>query len=138
MKDSVYHVVLRTSALTLALVLLFVSGVVSPVTKQLSHQTERYLATAVGMYAAVEPNEYNQITAALTEQKTELDQREAAINQRELAIGLKGGEMGTDYTTYILSIVLFVLLVLIVLNYVLDYVRNRPRRVSVTSYGKVA
>ncbi len=136
MQDSMYHIVLRTSALTLALVLLFVSGVVSPVTEQLAMETERYLASAVGMYASVEPNEFNQITAALTARETDLNAREAALKERELSTGLADAATA-DYTTYILSVILFVLLVLIVLNYILDFVRA-TRRTGVKVYGQVA
>lgn len=131
-----YHIVLRTSALTLALILLFVSGVVSPLTKQLASQTEQYLASAVGMYASVEPNEFNQITAALTARETDLNAREAALKERELSTGLSDTATA-DYTTYILSVILFILLVLIVLNYVLDFIRA-TRKTSVKSYGQVA
>jgi hypothetical protein len=137
MEHSMYHVVLRTSALTLAFVLMFVSGLISPVTKELSQQTERYLASAVGMYAAVEPNGLNEVTAALTARDSELDAREAALAERELAIGLTDEAVSADYTTYILSVILFVLLVLIVTNYVLDFVRSRPRVVR-QAYGQVA
>ncbi len=136
MQDSMYHIVLRTSALTLALILLFVSGVLSPVTKQLTTETERYLASAVGMYASVEPNEFNQITAALTARESDLNVREAALRERELSTGLSD-TVSADYTTYILSVILFILLVLIVLNYVLDFIRAN-RRTAVKSYGQVA
>ncbi len=131
MQHSMYHIVLRTSALTLSLVLLFVSGVVSPLTKQLSIQTEQYLASAVGASASVTPNGINEVTAALTA-------RETALRERELALGLNtDAAPSNDYTVYILSVILFILLVLIVMNYVLDFMRaanvgNRER------YGKVA
>jgi large-conductance mechanosensitive channel len=138
MQDSLYHIVLRTSALTLSLVLLFVSGIISPVTQQISKDTERYLATAIGMYAAVEPNGLNEMTAALTERDTALSVREAAIAERELALGLNEGAPATaDYTTFILSVIVFILLVLIVLNYVMDYVRAAKITPS-RPYGRMA
>ena len=133
-----YHSVLRTSALTLALILVFVSGVVTPVTQQLSQQTERFLASAVGIYASVEPNGLNEVTAALTAKETSLAAREAAITERELSLGLNKGQVEGEYTTYILSVILFILLVLIVTNYLLDYLRSRPKKVVTAKYGQVA
>ncbi len=138
MQDSIYHIVLRTSALTLSLVLLFVSGIVSPITQQVTKDTELYLANAIGMYASVEPNGLNEMTAALTERNTELAAREAAIAERELALGLNSNNPANeDYTTFILSVIVFILLVLIVLNYVMDYVRSvkMPNR---RAYGTLA
>ncbi len=124
MQDSMYHIFLRTSALTLALVLLFQSGVVNPLTNILTDNAGRYVATTIGMTAAVEPNEYNVFTAELTKLQTDLDAREKAVAEREIAVGLK--ESGSpDLTTFILSGILFILLTLIILNYVLDYIRSR-------------
>ncbi len=138
MQGSMYHSVLRTSALTLALILVFVSGVVTPVTQQLSQQTERFLASAVGIYASVEPNGLNEVTAALTAKETSLAAREAAITERELSLGLNKDQVEGEYTTYILSVILFILLVLIVTNYLLDYLRSRPKKVVTAKYGQVA
>ena len=138
MQGSMYHSVLRTSALTLALILVFVSGVVTPVTQQLSQQTERFLASAVGIYASVEPNGLNEVTAALTAKETSLAAREAAITERELSLGLNKGQVEGEYTTYILSVILFILLVLIVTNYLLDFLRSRPKKVVTAKYGQVA
>lgn len=122
-----YHVVLRVSSLTLALILLFESGLLSPLTKELSDNTRQYLASAVGVQVAVAPNELNVITAELTARKNELDKREADISQREIGVDLKSETSGIGgLSTFVLSSVLFVLLVLIVLNYVLDYMR-RPQ-----------
>lgn len=119
MKDSLYHKLLRTSALSLALTLLFVSGVLLPVTRQLSENTGAYLATVVGINASVLPNEVNTLSAKLVERDNELTQREIAINLKE-----SKQEMG-DITTLIMSALLFLLLVLMILNYVLDFVRSR-------------
>ena len=96
---------------------------------QLSQHTVVYMASAVGMYAAVEPNGVNEITAALTAKETELDAREAALSERELNVGVAGsGSSSPDYATFILSVIVFILLVLMVLNYVLDYLRANPVR----------
>ncbi len=122
---SVYHRILRISAVVVAFVLVFESGLISETTAQLSQTTELYLANAVGMSASVEPTELNQMTAQLTAQKTLLDQREAALRERE--INIEFGSGGTDYSTYVLASVLFILLVLILLNYTLDYFRYRDQ-----------
>ncbi len=119
MKHSMYHATLRISALTLALVLLFTSGIFSPVTKQLTQDTSNYLATAIGMNAAVLPNEFNTLN-------TQLEESDKEITQREIAVSLKE-QSNPDVATFILSAVLFILLVLILLNYALDYMRSRKR-----------
>lgn len=114
-----YHIVLRSCALTLALVLLFVSGVLSPVTQKLSRDTGSYIATAIGMNASVVPTEINTLSAQLAQRDKELTEREIALNLKESSASVG------DMSTFILSILLFVLLVLIVLNYVLDFLRTK-------------
>lgn len=131
MQQSVYHILLRTSALTLALVLLFVSGIFSPITRELSNDTGSYLASAIGMNASIAPTEIN--TLAL-----ELQQRDQELAQREIAVSLKESKGNPDVTTFVLSVVLFVLLVLIVLNYVLDYMRLKASEAIAQGYEKVA
>jgi hypothetical protein len=127
-QDTHYHKILRVSACVLAFTLLFVSGLVVETTSQLSRGTYDYVATAVGISVGVEPTELNQITAALTEQKRELDAREAALQEREIAVRLNSSNnQSSDYGTFILSALLFILLVLIVLNYILDFLRARER-----------
>lgn len=119
MTESLYHKLLRVSGLTLALVLLFVSGIFSPVTKELSQNTGSYIATAVGINAAVLPNEVNTLSAQLIDRQKELD-------AREIAVQLKESEVQTaDTSSFIISVILFIILVLIVLNYVLDFMRGR-------------
>ena len=119
MRHTAYHALLRISSLTLALVLLFESGLISPLTQDLSHQAGRHVASVIGINAAVQPTELNTLTAQLTE-------RERALTEREIAVGLKEqGDDSSDISTYILSVLLFILLVLIILNYALDYVRNK-------------
>jgi len=132
MKDSMYHVLLRTSALTLSFVLLFVSGVLSPVTQKLTEDTGSYLANAIGMNAAVLPNEINSLSMQLAERDTELTQREIAIGLKESATG------AGSLSTFVLSVLLFVLLVLIVLNYVLDYLRNKKTTFPKNTYEQSA
>ena len=114
-------------AATVAIVLVFVSGVVSPVTSDLATHTQSYLANAVGVTAGVAPNELNVITARLTERERELAAREAALEQREIAVNLNTGAVANspDYSTYVMSSILFILLVLIMVNYTLDFARMR-------------
>ena len=109
--------------------LVFESGLFSPVTARLADQTENYLANAVGVSVGVAPTELNQMTAALTARERELDERELALSEREIEIGLNdgGSVAGLDSGTFILATILFILLVLIILNYALDYVRSRER-----------
>lgn len=126
--ESYYHKVLRISVCVITCVLLFVSGIITESTSVLSRGAMNYVATAVGMSAGVKPTELNQITAALTKRQNELDAREAALAEREIAVQLNSErDTTTNYSTFILSGILFVLLLLIVLNYVLDFVRTRER-----------
>lgn len=122
---SLYHSALRVSALTLTLTLLFVSGVVHPITSQLAQQTENYVATAIGASAGVAPTELNQITAALTQQQATLDQREETLRERELALGItnqaRTSQWSTEMVTYVNSVLLFIVVSLMAINYVLDW-----------------
>jgi hypothetical protein len=129
MQHSMYHRVLRVSAVVCACVLLFESGLIIEGTRQVSLDTHAYLANVVGMSASVEPTELNSLTSELTQQKLALDAREAAIRDREIEVGLAPGEAtSNERAIYILSGILFVLLVLIILNYVLDYLRLREQK----------
>jgi hypothetical protein len=127
--DTTYHRILRVLSVVCAVVLLFESGLISPVTKQLSVETHQYLANAVGVGASVDPTELNSLTSELTKQKLALQAREQQISDREIEIGLVAGQSANQTSTYILSGVLFVLLVLIILNYTLDYLRARETQV---------
>ncbi len=122
MTHSIYNRVLRVSLLVTAFVLVFDSGFVFPLTKSLSDNTMLYLANSAGVFAQIEPNELNVITAELTAREKELDEREASLRTIE---GRNFNSGTTDYSTYILSVILFILTLLIVLNYVLDWRRVR-------------
>lgn len=124
---SVYHILLRISLVVCAIVLVFQSGVLSQTTTTLSQNTQLYLANAVGMSASVAPTELNQITAGLTEQRQQLDARESALLEREIAVGINGKSAQANRTTFILSSMLFILLCLIILNYALDFFRIKRR-----------
>lgn len=113
-----------------ACVLVFDSGIYSPITKQLADTTIAYLAsvgTGVGATATVPVNEVNTLSAQLREQKEILDAREATLNEREIE-ARSYNTSSTDYSTYIMSVILFILTVLLVLNYVMDWTRVREMR----------
>jgi len=128
--DTTYHSLLRIAVLTTALTLLFVSGVLSKTTAELSLPAERYLASAVGVTLGVESTELNQITALLTQREQALAAREVALTERELDLGLGSGAtaLGMNTSTFVLATILFVLLVLIILNYALDYLRSKEQQ----------
>ena len=129
MKHSMYHRLLRISAVVMAVTLVFDSGKFLPGTHLISQTTQEYLANAVSVQVGVAPTELNTLTAQVTERLHELDEREAAITERELNIGITDSTAPAqvDLSTYILSTILFILVVLIVLNYILDYLRERRR-----------
>ncbi len=126
---SSYHSLLRIASAVVAVMLVFESGLLSPVTAKLADRTELYLANAVGVSVGVAPTELNQMTAALTARERELDERELALSEREIEVGInEGGSIaGLDSGTFVLATILFILLVLIILNYALDYARSRER-----------
>lgn len=120
-----YHKLLRTAMVLCALILLFDSGILSPVTKQLSLHAQQYIATGVGMSAQITPTETNTLTAELTAKEAELEAREEALRQRELDTGIRQTAAGsTSASTYYLTIGLILLLILVIFNYVFDYIRS--------------
>ncbi len=121
LQQSLYHSFLRISALLFALILLFDSGLVLPVTKQLSTNAGLHIASVVGVTVGVAPNEVNQLTSRITELETEL-----AAKERLIAVSVQKNENSNfDTSTFILSVILFILLTLIILNYILDYQRSK-------------
>lgn len=126
MRSSRYHKALRILYFVFACVLVFDSGVLFPVTKQLSHGTMSFLASAtIGVFATVPSNEFNEITAGLTQRTQELNERETRLADREIAARNFETSGASDYSTYIISSILFILTVLIALNYLLDWIRIR-------------
>lgn len=128
-----YRSFLRVSMAVVAVTLVFDSGLLFPITKQLSDTTLSYVAnvsSGVGATASVSPNEINVLTAQITAQKNELDAREASLREREIA-SREFNTSTTDYSTYIMSVILFILTVLVVLNFAMDWSRMRSLR-----YGK--
>ncbi len=125
--QSIYHRVLRSSALITAFLLVFESGVLVPRTAVLSLMTEQYLvANIVSMTASVPPNEVNTVAADLKNRGQELDQRERNINARANDAVF----VSTSWLTYILAAVLVGQTALILLNYFFDYRRARIRSVQ--------
>jgi hypothetical protein len=122
MTEGMYHRLLRVSLLTTAFVLVFDGGFVVPITKHLSDNTVSYLASSAGVFAQIEPNELNTLTAELTKRVAELDAREAALRTIEAR---NFNTSSSDYSTYILSVILFILTMLIIVNYALDWHRAR-------------
>ena len=129
MNGSLYLSALRVSLLTTAVVLIFDSGIVSPVTKQLSDNTLLYLAQTASVVARVEQTEINTLSEDLRKRSEELDAKEAAL--RTIEARTYGASTEPDYSTYILSLILFILTLLIVLNYILDWHRVRSERITV-------
>lgn len=127
--DSLYHKTLRIGALTLALLLLFVSGIINDTTAELADLTTNQLANAIGISVGVAPTELNMMTAELSAWERALAEREAVIVEREIAVGLNtgNGQTNPDWSTFILATILFILLLLIILNYALDYMRRQPQ-----------
>ena len=116
---------LRISLIVGALILVFDAGLFSPVTKELSDQTYSYLASVgAGMFASIPPNEINTLTAELSAQQRNLDAREAALEEREIAARSFATDT-PDYSLYIISTILFIITVLLVLNYAMDWARVR-------------
>lgn len=125
-RHSVYHKILRTSAVVVAFVLAFESGAISKDTRALSLSTHSYLAQVVGMSAAVNPNELNVLTAEITALESELARREREIDARARDNALAN----SPYTIYILSAILVLQLALIVANYAFDFYRERKRQTT--------
>lgn len=134
MNVSRYHRFLRVALLVTAFVLVFDSGILFPVTKELSQSTISFLASSgsSGVFASVPQNEINALTAQISERERTLDAREATLNEREIASRkYDNGAASDTYSTYIISVILFIIIVLLVLNYVMDFTRNR--RLSYTN-----
>ncbi len=130
MRHSTYHRILRVSIASLAVALIFESGILNVATSRMAQNTHQYLANAIGISASVKSTELNQYTAKLTQIERDLINREAAITERELALGLSEGASDNQKVTYILASILFILLILILLNYTLDYLRYRENYVA--------
>ncbi len=125
-----YHSFLRISILVSAFLLVFDSGILNPITQQLSNQTLMYVAdVGVGASATVPENEINALSAQIAERQKILDAREAELREREIASRDFGSsDSTTDFSTYVISTILFILTILLVLNYAMDWARVRSFR----------
>lgn len=125
-----YSSFLRISALVTALVLVFDSGILFPVTEHLSDTTMLYVASiGVGASASVPESEINTLSAQIAERQRILDAKEAELNEREIAArSFNVSDATENLSTYVLSAILFILTVLIVLNYIMDWTRVRTYR----------
>ncbi len=120
-----YHRFLRVMLLVSAFTLIFDSGILFPITKELSDNTIVYLGSVgSSVFASVPPNEINTLTAQISEQQRLLDAREAELREREIA-ARSYTKQETDYSIYIISTILFIITVLLVLNYAMDWSRSR-------------
>ena len=133
---TIYHKILRISAVVLAVTLVFQSGMVSQTTALMTLSTQSYLANVVGVSVGVAPTELNTITAGLTAKELALDARDRSLTEREIAIGLNGQSGTQDKTTFIMGLTLFMVVLLLVLNYTLDYIRARQQLPFSQEYGK--
>jgi len=108
----------------MTVVLVFDSGIISPLTATLSQNTYEYLGSVgTGVFAGVPENEINTLTAQISERERTLDAREAALREREIQTRPYDTSSDTDYSTYIISVILFIIIVLLVLNYIMDFTR---------------
>jgi hypothetical protein len=83
----------------------------------------RQLGAAIGASAGVLPNEYNTLAQALLKKEAEVNQKEAALSEREAAVLRQGREKDTTLVFIVLSVGVL-LLFLILLNFYLDWRRN--------------
>ncbi len=129
--DSLYHRSLRVSAVLIATLLVFDTGLFLPNTAKLAVFVHSQMASVVNINASVEETDISRMTSELTRQKTVLDQKEREIDAR----ARDTTNSSVVWSNYILSAILLLLLMLITLNYVLDYIRARKRQ---SSYAQVA
>ncbi|MBI2120464.1 MAG: hypothetical protein HYT94_02455 [Parcubacteria group bacterium] len=108
-----------TLTCAIAFLVLSVFGTLSVGPKEFTRQ----LGSAVSVSAGVASNEYNTIAQSLLEKEAEVNQREAALAERERAV-MAGGERDTMLVATVLSVG-FLLLFLILLNFYLDW-RRKP------------
>ncbi len=85
----------------------------------------RQFGAVIGMYASIEPNEYNLLAQQLDERVKELDEKEAELKEQERQlveeIERENDAKAVVYITAIGSL----LLVLVLLNFYLDWKRRK-------------
>ena len=88
------------------------------------NRTLRQLGSVIGLYASVEPNEYNTLAQQLEEQKAELDKQKLQIEQEKAQLQQEK-EDNNDITIIYVTSIGGLLLVLVLLNYFLDWRRRK-------------
>jgi hypothetical protein len=84
----------------------------------------RELGAAVGASAGVLPNEYNTLAQSLLQKEKEVNQKEAALAEREAAVMSQGNEKNMNLVFVVLSVGIL-LLFLILLNFYFDWRRRK-------------
>jgi len=110
--DSLYHKTLRISVTTCALLLLFVSGILSQTTAVLTNTSMQQLASVSGLAAADQTGSVEE--GALNQSSTLSTADRRATSQSQY-----------DWLVFALATLLYSLLLLLVTNYALDYVRRQ-------------
>lgn len=90
----------------------------------MGNRTLRQLGSVIGLYASVEPNEYNTLAQQLEEQKTELDKQKLQIEQEKAQLQQEREDSSDMAIVYITSIGAL-LLTLVLFNYFLDWRRRK-------------
>lgn len=83
------------------------------------------LGSVVGMYASVEPNEYNTLAQQIKEKQEELDTREKKITEKELLSEQQEIPKRDSVAIIYITLIGLLLLVLVLLNFILDWRRRK-------------
>lgn len=102
-------------------VLVFLSVVFSDSGQKIRQQ----VASVVGMYASVEPNEYNILTQQIKDKQEELDMREKDLAEKETLLAQQEAPEHSRTAIIYISIIGTLLLILILWNFVLDWRRRK-------------
>lgn len=101
--ESIYHKLLRVSSLLFAFLLIFSSGLVSPLTSQLTENSAKYAANLVNANSSL------------------VDSQNEPILTQESVVG----EGSNETYTYLFAVILFVILLLMLLNYSLHFIGKK-------------
>lgn len=84
----------------------------------------RQLGSVVGMYASIEPNDYNLLAQQLNKRSQELDAREAALEEKELSTSSNTNTQSDRKAIVYITSIGTLLLALVLLNFYLDIKRR--------------
>jgi cell shape-determining protein MreC len=116
---------IKHSYIILMVVFVF-SGFLYAASKGSGNGVFQQLGSVVGMYASIEPNEYNELAQELKEYEQDLQKREAVIAQKEVLLRNEAEQKDEQNTAIIYTTAIGVLLLLLILyNYYLDWRRKR-------------